>query len=103
MILLRKPDNYTVSQQAANQNIIPLKGNKLLYTKKKKIMNLFYFKDPEEVKTDQADKQINITHIESTDYTAEGSEFLDDAIRIKEQPFKYSPAEESIVPGSPQD
>ena len=66
-------------------------------------MNLVYSKDPGEVKTDQADKQINVIHIESTDYTAEGSEFLDDAIRMKEQTFVYSPIEENIDPGSPQD
>lgn len=31
--------------------------------------------------------------------TTEGSEFLDDAIRMKEQPFKYSQTEQSIAPG----
>ena len=33
----------------------------------------------------------------------EGGEFLDDAIRTKEQPFMYSNTEESVAPGSPDD
>jgi hypothetical protein len=33
-------------------------------------------------------------------YTTEGSEFLNDAIRMKDQPLQY--AEESIAAGSPE-
>jgi hypothetical protein len=30
----------------------------------------------------------------------EGSEFLDDAIRMKDQPFMYQHTEESVAPGN---
>ncbi|HEU5163930.1 MAG TPA: hypothetical protein VFU29_00230 [Chitinophagaceae bacterium] len=60
----------------------------------------FYFKEPKEEKKDSADKQIEIQHIESVDYSAEGSEFLDDSIRTNEQPL--APPEESVAAGSPE-
>ena len=31
----------------------------------------------------------------------DGGEFLDDAIRMKEQPLMYTQTEESVAPGSP--
>jgi hypothetical protein len=40
---------------------------------------------------------------ESLHNITEGSEFLDDAIRMKEQPFVYSYTEEGLAAGNPKD
>jgi hypothetical protein len=42
---------------------------------------------------------VEVVH-SSSSYTSEGSEFLDDAIRMKDQPLIYS--EESIAASSPE-
>ena len=40
---------------------------------------------------------------ESIHNISEGCEFLDDGIRMKDQPFLYPKVEQSIAPGSPED
>lgn len=40
-----------------------------------------------------------VVHIEPARYTSEGSEFLDDAIRMEDLPLIYT--EESVAAGSP--
>lgn len=47
-----------------------------------------------------SDEQKLVTLHEAPHNTNEGSEFLDDAIRLDEQPVVY--AEDSIAPGSPE-
>ncbi len=48
----------------------------------------------------EADQQVNAIPEFTNDFTSEGSEFLDDAIRTKDQPYLYT--EESISAGSPE-
>lgn len=63
-------------------------------------MNAFHLQDPAPKKAaDPSGQSIFPLPEENTDFTEEGSEFLDDAIRTVEQPFLYT--EESIAAGSP--
>lgn len=48
-------------------------------------------------------KVFELAKDESLRNVSDGGEFLDDAIRTKEQPLFYTPIEESIAPGSPKD
>jgi hypothetical protein len=50
----------------------------------------------------QPDKNTVIPFHEDLHNITEGAEFLDDAIRMKEQPFILMRAEESIAPGGPE-
>jgi hypothetical protein len=52
--------------------------------------------DPKEISDEQTFDPLN----DPGTYTSEGSEFLDDAIRMKDQPLQYT--EESIAVGSPE-
>lgn len=62
----------------------------------------FFFSDVFEKKQkNQQDEHVVVLHDESVHNITEGSEFLDDAIRMTEQPLMYSHTEESIVLGSP--
>lgn len=64
----------------------------------------FFFSDLFERKqTNHPDEHTVVAVHESLHNITEGSEFLDDAIRMKEQSFMYSDTEESIAPGSPKD
>ena len=63
-------------------------------------MNLFFFHHLAKSQEDEPNKHAVIIH-EHPHYTNEGSEFLDDAIRIKEQPLMYT--EEAIASGCPED
>ena len=70
-------------------------------------MNHLFFHSPVKDlrdKTDPGDKTIKHTPVllqEPMDYTSEGSEFLDDAIRMKDQPLMNT--EESVTAGGPED
>lgn len=57
-------------------------------------MNLFFFNLPAKTHKDETDEQALTIH-EPLHDTSEGSEFLDDAIRMVEQPLMYN--EESLV------
>jgi hypothetical protein len=64
-------------------------------------MNLFFL---EHQQKDQKDETVIHTLIPFNDAQHninDGGEFLDDAIRMKEQPFILMRAEESIAPGGP--
>ena len=64
----------------------------------------FFFPDLFEIKKKKhEDAHVVAEDHESLYQITEGGEFLDDAIRMKEQPFMYSRTEESIAPGSPDD
>ena len=60
----------------------------------------FFFSDPLEKKQkNEQDEHAVVIVDESHHYITEGSEFLDDAIRMVDQPFVYT--EESVAAGSP--
>jgi hypothetical protein len=66
-------------------------------------MNLFFlnaFYPPAKKHKDDPSEQVTITVPEPLHNISDGSEFLDDAIRMKEQPLMF--AEESIAAGSPE-
>ena len=48
------------------------------------------------------DEHVIVALDESFHSITEGDEFLDDAIRTKEQPFMSSSTEESVAPESPE-
>jgi hypothetical protein len=68
-----------------------------------KIMKLFLSLQPAKHLEIEPDKNTVIPFQEDLHNITEGAEFLDDAIRMKEQPFILMRAEESIAPGSPAD
>ncbi len=49
---------------------------------------------------DEPDKHTQVLPHELPHNTNEGSEFMDDAIRMKDQPYMYT--EESVAAGSPR-
>jgi hypothetical protein len=64
----------------------------------------FFFSDLFERKqTTHQDKHTAVAVQESLHNITDGSEFFDDAIRMKEQPFMYTYTEESVAAGSPKD
>jgi hypothetical protein len=65
----------------------------------------FFFPDlfERKLKNHHDEHTVAAVHESFHNNITEGSEFLDDAIRMKEQPFMYSYTEESITPGSPKD
>ena len=62
-------------------------------------MNLFFLHPTDKNLNDQSDIH-TVVHNEPPHNTNEGSEFLDDAIRMEDLPLMYT--EESIAAGSPQ-
>jgi hypothetical protein len=66
-------------------------------------MNLFFLPQPAKNKKDEPAKNTVTAIQEDPHYATEGGEFLDDAIRMKEQPFFRMRVEESIAPGCPDD
>ena len=66
-------------------------------------MMKFFFSNLFEKKQEhQQDEHAVVVPDESIHNITEGGEFLDDPIRMKEQPFMYSNTEESVAPGSPK-
>jgi hypothetical protein len=63
------------------------------------IMNLFSLHHATKDPKDQLDEDLITSNHELTHDMSEGSEFLDDAIRMRDQPLMYT--EESIAAGSP--
>lgn len=63
-------------------------------------MHLFFSHHEVKVHEGEPAQQTIVVH-EHPHNTNEGSEFLDDAIRIKDQPLMYT--EEAIAAGSPED
>jgi hypothetical protein len=117
VLSLRKPVNNTASQQAADQTFtqyffdnklysFPLCEDRGNYCLKKNyslfnvnIMNLFFLHPDTKNLKDKSEKH-SIIHNEPVRYVNEGSEFLDDAIRMHDQPFMYT--EESVAAGCPE-
>jgi hypothetical protein len=64
-------------------------------------MNLFSFHNPQKNREEEPDRHAVVPFHEDLQNIADGSEFLDENIRMKEQPFILMRAEESIAPGSP--
>ena len=64
-------------------------------------MNVFSFHSPAEDPKDNATELVHVPIHETQHYANEGSEFLDDAIRTRDQPLVHT--EESIAAGCPQD
>jgi hypothetical protein len=62
-------------------------------------MNLFFLHPDTKNLKDNSEKH-SIVHNERAHYVNEGSEFLDDAIRMHDQPFMYT--EESVAAGCPE-
>jgi hypothetical protein len=62
-------------------------------------MNLHFMHHPVINQKDEPGKHIQLPFYEPQHNTNEGSEFLDDAIRMKDQPLMYT--EESVAPASP--
>jgi len=60
-------------------------------------MNLFFLDHSEKKHTNQQDEHAVVVVDESLHYITEGGEFLDDAIRMKEQPFMCTYVEESVA------
>jgi hypothetical protein len=71
----------------------------LFYNQNLNIMNLFFLHPTTKNLKEQPDKH-TLVHSEPTRNTDEGSEFLDDAIRMEDLPLFYS--EESVAAESPQ-
>jgi hypothetical protein len=63
-------------------------------------MNFIFYHDPVKKPEVEPAKHPPSLLKEPADYTNEGSEFLDDAIRTKDQPLVYT--EEAVAPGSPE-
>jgi hypothetical protein len=53
-------------------------------------MNLFFIHSPEKKSINEMTEPVVDLNHEQTDYTSEGSEFLDDAIRMKDQPLMFT-------------
>jgi hypothetical protein len=66
-------------------------------------MKFFFSYLFERKQTNHHDDHAAVAVDESLHNITEGSEFLDDAIRMKEQPFMYAYAEENLPPGSLKD
>jgi hypothetical protein len=64
-------------------------------------MHLFFFHSPGKSQKGKTNKNSPLLSREPLDYTDEGDEFLDDAIRMKDQPLMYG--EESVTAGHPED
>ena len=62
-------------------------------------MNILFLHHETKDPKDQPDEYLLVSNHEPTHDTSEGSEFLDDAIRMRDQPLMYT--EQSIAPGSP--
>jgi hypothetical protein len=63
-------------------------------------MNFFFFHIPVKNRKDEVHKQTLVVDEEQHNIT-EGGEFLDDALRMKDQPLIYT--EESVAAGSPEE
>ena len=63
-------------------------------------MNLFFIHHPAKHQKDEPGEHTLVVAVPEEHNISEGGEFLDDAIRTKDQPFMYT--EESVAPGSPQ-
>jgi hypothetical protein len=63
-------------------------------------MNLHFLQHPVKNREDEPGKYTLVPIREPQHNANEGGEFLDDAIRMKEQPLMYT--EESIAAGSPE-
>ena len=66
-------------------------------------MKLFFSFQPAKHREVEPDKNTMSPFNEDLHNITDGVEFLDDALRMKEQPFILMRAEESIAPGSPAD
>ncbi len=66
-------------------------------------MKFFLFDPFEKKQKNQQEDPIEITVQESLHHITDGGEFLDDAIRMQEQPFMDIHTEVSIAPGSAND
>ena len=64
-------------------------------------MNLFFLHLPVKKWKDETYKQTVIPHDDGVHNITEGGEFLDDALRMKDQPLMYT--EESVAAGSPEE
>ena len=64
-------------------------------------MNLFFLQHQHKDQKDETEIHTLIPLHDEQHNVTEGGEFLDDAIRMIEQPFILMRAEESIAPGSP--
>jgi len=64
-------------------------------------MNFFFVHHPAKNAEDKPGEHTLVPLQNHAHYTNEGSEFLDDAIRIKDLPLMYT--EENIAAGSPKD
>lgn len=92
VLSLRKPVNNAANRQAADQ---PSTNYFILQAS---IMNFHFFHNPTKFQADDAARHPVVVY-EHPHNTNEGSEFLDDAIRIKDQPLMYT--EQNIAPGCP--
>jgi hypothetical protein len=63
-------------------------------------MSFFFLHLLTKKRKDEADKYTPVSVQESDHNITDGNEFLDDAIRMKEQPLMYT--EESMAAGSPE-
>ena len=63
-------------------------------------MYFFFTNHPVNILRDETDKHTLVTFQDHGSYLNEGSEFLDDAIRMKDQPLMYT--KESVAPRSPE-
>jgi len=64
-------------------------------------MNLFFLQHQQNDQKDETEIHTLIPLHEQTHNITDGGEFLDDALRMKEQPFILMRGEESIAPGGP--
>jgi hypothetical protein len=63
-------------------------------------MNLFFLHHPAKHQRDEPREHTLVVAVQEEHNSSEGGEFLDDAIRTKEQPFMYT--EECVAAGSPK-
>jgi hypothetical protein len=90
----RKPVNNTASRRATDHQ------KKQIHHLKFCTMHFpFSHPHPNDLKDKSNESIFDPVH-DPNAYTNEGSEFLDDAIRIKDQPLQY--AEKSIAVGNPE-
>jgi hypothetical protein len=64
-------------------------------------MNLFFIQNSQKDHKEETAMHTLVPLIEEQHNITDGAEFLDDALRMKEQPFIQMRAEESIAPGGP--
>jgi hypothetical protein len=64
------------------------------------IMNFFFLHLLTKKRKEESGRHTPVSVLDSDHNITEGNEFLDDAIRMKEQPLMY--AEESVAAGSPE-